>query len=300
MIPDEYSKYEKTVTVTVVNFANTWGNKAANIAKMKQMVGLAAQFGSNIILFPEMSLSGSECGEDVGARTGSCRMHREAAEPIPGPSTLELADLAKKLSIYIIVGMPELNTVDSSIHNSAAVIGPEGILGKYRKIHVSPPPNFTEQYCIKPGLDLPVFQTKYGPIGVLICADFWYFPELARILWLKGARILFNPSATPGNRQDLVTWETATRASERLMFTATANMVGMDRTKPCCGYSTIAGPDFPRLPRVFVQCTDKDEMATATLNFERLHYHRNLLGIQKRLALDLVAREYGALAKGRY
>ena len=84
---------EDTVSIACINFKTTWGDKAANLRHMKSIAREAAGQGNDIIVFPELALTGYECGEDVGPGKHSCGMHREHAETIPGPSSLELAAL---------------------------------------------------------------------------------------------------------------------------------------------------------------------------------------------------------------
>ena len=96
---------------------------------MKRFTTEAAKQGNNIIIFPELALSGYECSEDISAENKSCQMHRELAEPIPGPSTTEMAQLAKDLDVYIIFGLPEQDRTNSDRrYISSVVIAPEGIL----------------------------------------------------------------------------------------------------------------------------------------------------------------------------
>jgi predicted amidohydrolase len=182
MIPEKYQKYEKVVSIACVSFTTIWGNKQANLEKIKKYVVEAVSQGNNIVVFPELALSGYECDDGC--------MHHTNAETVPGPSTEEIAALAKKHNVYVVFGLPEKDKKDPNIHYiSSAVVGPEGILGAYRKLHLMESP-FTETKCFKPGNDLPIFETKYGPIGIQICYDFWSFPEITRILALKGARII--------------------------------------------------------------------------------------------------------------
>lgn len=245
MIPKEYEKYEKVVTVSAVNFNPVWGDKAANLEKIKRMVTQAAQIGSNIIAFPELALSGYECGEEARRDKKPCAMHVAAAETIPGPSTEEIAKLTKELGVYVLLGMPERDAKDPDVrYISVAVIGPEGILGRYRKIAVAPPPIWTEQLCgFKPGNELPVFETRYGPIGVQICAAFWIIPEYTRILCHKGARIIFNCTGSnvgPG-KIERMPQVTSTRGNESFVYAVSANLVGKERTISYYGHSCIAG-----------------------------------------------------------
>ena len=144
--------YPETVSVACINFHTVWSDKAANLVRMKRFTTEAAKQGNNIIIFPELALSGYECSEDISAENKSCQMHRELAEPIPGPSTTEMAQLAKDLDVYIIFGLPEQDQTNSDRrYISSVVIAPEGILGAYRKIHLPPSPRFTESLCFCPG-----------------------------------------------------------------------------------------------------------------------------------------------------
>lgn len=294
-----HQKYEKTVTIACVNWSGVWGDKPANLEKIKAKVAEAAKAGVNIISFPELALSGYECGEEPRRDQKPCSMHTEAAETIPGPSTEEIAKLARELGIYVILGMPEQDDKDPKArYNASAIIGPEGILGKYRKIHLSVPPIWTETFCFKPGGDLPVFETKYGPIGVLICKDFWQVPELSRILYLKGARVIFNLAGSgvgPG-KSEFLTHITACRAAESLIYTVSSNHVGKERTSSYYGYSTIAGPSYPRVIKIFAQGGGAEEMVCATLSFESLHYWENFIDLKREVNWKLIAREYEQLA----
>ena len=298
MIPKEYDKYEKMVTISAVNFNPTWGDPAANLKKIKTTVSLASKLGANIIAFGELALSGYECGEEARSEEKPCAMHTEVAETIPGPSTIEIAKVAKDLGVYVLIGMTERDEKDAKVHyNSVAVSGPEGLLGRYRKLHLSLPPTYTEQFCFRRGNELPVFETKYGPIGVQICQDFWVFPELTRILWLKGSRLIFNCTASaagPG-RTEFMTHETSCRATENFVYAISANLVGKERTISFYGHSTIAGPAYPSFTNIFAQGGDREEIVTATLSFERLHYFTNLIDFKKIRNSELILDEFRKL-----
>lgn len=298
MIPKEYEKYERTVTVACINWSGVWGDKAANLEKIKAKVTEASKIGANIISFPELALSGYECGEEARREQRPCSMHTEAAETIPGPSTEEIAKLTKELGVYVILGMPERNDKDPKVHyNSSAVIGPEGIVGRYRKIMLSSLPIWTEEICFKPGDELPVFETRYGPIGVQICADFWMAPEYSRILYLKGARVIFNlagSAAGPG-KTEFMTTMTGARGSEDCVYTVSCNYVGKERTFSYYGHGTIAGPSSPRLTRIFAQGGEGEEIVHATLSFEALHQSRHVVDLRKKVNWKLIVKEYKQL-----
>ena len=284
----------ETVSIACINFNPAWGNKAANLAKMKAFVTEAAKQGNNIIVFPELALSGYECSEDAGDEKKSCRMHSELAESIPGPSTEEISVLAKKLDVYIIFGMPEQDLKNPAVrYISSVVIAPQGILGAYRKLHLAPWPRFTESHCFSPGDEVPVWQTRYGTIGVLICYDFYFFPELARIMALKGANLLVNTTASasgPGKAYYIVQ-QTGSRATENLVYAASANLVGEERTKTYYGHSVIAGPHHPKPAHVFAEGGETEEIVSATLSFPRLNAYRDLLDWKKGRQSKLITKE---------
>ncbi len=120
-----------------------------------------------------------------------------AAEVVPGGPTInEISAAAKKHNMVIIAPVYE-KEITGVYYNTAAVIDADGTyLGKYRKVHIPQGSSFCEKSYFRPGnLGFPVFKTKYATIGVYICYD-RHFPEGARALALKGAEIIFNPSAT--------------------------------------------------------------------------------------------------------
>jgi len=292
--------YEETVSLACINFHTEWGDKAANVAKMKTFTTDAAKQGNNIIIFPELALSGYECSENIGPEKKSCKMHQELAEAIPGPSTEEMAGLAKELDVYIIFGMPEQDKKNSATrYISSVVIAPEGILGAYRKLHLAPWPRFTESLCFFPGDEVPVWQTRYGNIGVLICYDFYFFPELARIMALKEAILLVNTTASasgPGKPYYIVQ-QTGSRATENLVYAASANLVGKERTKTYYGHSVIAGPHHPSPAYVFAEGGEAEEIVSATLSFPRLSAYRDLLDWKKGRQWQLINKEMNEVSK---
>jgi len=292
--------YQDTVSVACINFHTVWGDKAANLAKMKAFTADAAKQGNDIIVFPELALSGYECSADMHGEKKSCRMHRDSAETIPGPATEEMAALAKELDIYIIFGMPEQDKISADRRYIASVvIAPEGILGSYRKLHLAPWPRFTESLCFSAGDDVPVWKTRYGTLGVLICYDFYFFPELARIMALKEATLLINTTASaagPGKPYYLVQ-QTGSRATENLVYAASANLVGKERTKTYYGHSVIAGPHHPRPAFVFAEGGESEEIVSATLSFPRLRAYAELLDWKKVRRSQLINKELDTVLK---
>ena len=163
-------------------------NPDANREKAYAGVRTAASRGAQIICLQELFSSEYFCQvEDVD--------RFDLAETIPGPSTEQGAALAKELEIALIMPVFE-KRAPGLYHNSAAVIDASGeLLGVYRKMHIPDDPQYFEKFYFTPGdLGYQVFATRYGNVGVLICWDQWY-PEAARLTALKGAEVIFYPTA---------------------------------------------------------------------------------------------------------
>ena len=159
-----------------------------NFNQAKQKIRAAAAAGAQIICLPELFRSLYFCETED-------HRHFGLAELIPGPSTEALGLLAKELGVVIIASLFE-KRAEGLYHNTTAVIDADGsYLGKYRKMHIPDDPGYYEKFYFTPGdLGYKVFATRFGKVGVLICWDQWY-PEAARITALKGAELLFYPTA---------------------------------------------------------------------------------------------------------
>jgi len=115
--------------------------------------------------------------------------YEAAAEPVPGPSTEYFEQLAKQHDLYIVAGLVERD--EHLIYNVAVLIGPEGMVGKYRKVCL---PRGEHDTGVQPGTDFPVFETRFGKVGMMVCYD-GFFPEPARELTRKGAEVIAFPVA---------------------------------------------------------------------------------------------------------
>ena len=184
-----------------------------NLTKAIEKVKEAAAQGAQIVCLQELFRSLYFCDvEDYE--------NFKLAESIPGPSTDALSEVAKELGVVIIASLFE-KRAQGLYHNTTAVLDADGTyLGKYRKMHIPDDPGYYEKFYFTPGdLGYKVFKTKFATIGVLICWDQWY-PEGARITALKGAEILFYPTAIGWHRdQDIDTndeqyqaWQTIQRS----------------------------------------------------------------------------------------
>ncbi|MEI7769540.1 MAG: carbon-nitrogen hydrolase [Chloroflexales bacterium] len=161
---------------------------AANMAGAVAGVRAAASQGAQIICLPELFRSRYFCQSEE-------HVNFALAEPVPGPSTEVFCALARELGVVIVASLFE-KRAEGLYHNTAAVIDADGsYLGKYRKMHIPDDPLFYEKFYFTPGdLGFKVFPTRFGRVGVLICWDQWY-PEAARLTALRGADLLFYPTA---------------------------------------------------------------------------------------------------------
>lgn len=232
-------------------------NPALNHAKALLKIGQAARRGAKIICLQELYRTLYFCQKEE-------HKYFDYAEAAEGPSIQDLARLAGKLKIVLIVPFFERRAA-GVYHNSAAVIDADGsVLGLYRKMHIPDDPNFYEKFYFSPGdLGFKVFKTRYGRISVLICWDQWY-PEGARIAALQGAQILFYPTAIGWHDADKKAaldqkkaWETIQRshAIANGVFVAAPNRVGREGKLNFWGRSFISGP----FGNVLAQAGEKKE-----------------------------------------
>ncbi len=193
----------------------------------------------------------------------------DIAETIPGPTIELMAGIAKKHRMVLIVPIYE-REMAGVYYNSAAVIDADGTyLGKYRKNHIPHTNQFWEKFFFKPGnLGYPVFDTRYGKVGVYICYD-RHFPEGARLLGLHGAEIVFNPSATvAGLSQYLWKLEQPAHAVANGFYMGCSNRVG---TEAPWNIGKFYGTSYfvnPRGEFLATGSEDDDELVTAELDLD--------------------------------
>ena len=258
------------ITVGCVNFESVPQDKAATLEKILQTTRDAAHQGCDLVVFPELALDTWGSCDDCAREHRPCSWHLEHAELAHGPSAEAVATLAREIGIHVIYGFEERDEDDAGVlYNAAAMITPDGLLGTYRKVHLGIP---LETDRFTPGTSLPVFETRLGPIGIQICYDFYNNPELSRILTLKGARLLVNPtgrSDLPRGGENL-RHATLVRAQENLVYAASANRVGTSGDATWAGNSVIGGPAFPGFGTVLAEAGRAEELIVATLNFTQL------------------------------
>jgi N-carbamoylputrescine amidase len=160
---------------------------AANLEKAAARVEEAAKKGAQVVCLPELYRSHYFCQREDAALF-------DLAEPVPGPSTERLAAVARKAGVAVVVPIFE-KRAPGLYHNSAVFLDGGAQVGLYRKMHIPDDPAFYEKFYFTPGdLGFQAVDTGAGRIGALICWDQWY-PEAARLTALKGASVIFYPTA---------------------------------------------------------------------------------------------------------
>ncbi|TCD48669.1 carbon-nitrogen hydrolase [Chlorobium sp. N1] len=233
------------VTIALVQSSCTADPKE-NLRKALSGIREAAAAGAKII-----------CTQELFSSLYFCQTEEyepfDLAEPVPGPTTAVLQELAGELGVVIVASLFE-RRARGLHHNTAAVIDADGrLLGRYRKMHIPDDPGFYEKFYFTPGdLGYQVFRTRYADIGVLICWDQWY-PEAARLTALKGAEILFYPTAIGWaageesqevRRSQLAAWKTIQQSHSVAngVFVAAANRVGREGDLEFWGNSFVTDP----------------------------------------------------------
>lgn len=201
-----------------------------------------------------------------------------------------LSSLAADLKVVLIAGLFEKRAA-GLYHNTAVVIDADGTyLGKYRKMHIPQDPGYTEKYYFTPGdLGYQVFRTKYADIGVLICWDQW-FPEAARLTAMKGAELIFCPTAIgfdPDNKsaeereESHAAWQIVQQghAAANACYLAAINRVGFEKSPDgnggiqFWGGSFVANPSGQLLEKA---STEEEENLLCSIDLSRIEEIHNI------------------------
>lgn len=233
--------YSNNVTdgpvAAVVNMPGVWGDKQANIDAMEKFIIEAGEKGVDILVFPETVLTGYEWKKpenDPYYQESGVAMQVALAETIPGPTTNYFSQYAKQYGMYIIFGMTEkedepiYDMTDGGtekVYNSAAILYPDGTIDSYQKMHRA---GYESKWSVCG--DTPyMFETQWGKIGIDICRDGHFYPELGRYYAAMGCTMLIHPTATTGNP-----WYRETRIGSYTdrdgMAAITCNLLGPDGT----------------------------------------------------------------------
>lgn len=217
------------IKIAAVQMDFTLGDRATNLANMLARLETAAQAGARLVVFPECGL------------TGYCFESRAEAlphaEPIPGPSVAKLSEACRRLNVHAVMGMLEAD--GERLFNACVLVGPAGLVGSYRKIHL---PFLGVDRFTTPG-DRPfaVQAAADMRIGMNICYDS-SFPEAARILTLLGADLIVLPTNWPPGAECMASYAVNTRAMENHVYYLAVNRIGSERGFTFIGRSKICAP----------------------------------------------------------
>ena len=219
------------VRIGVIQLQNELCAKEANLAKAIELVREAVAKGAKIVCLPELFVTGYNLGV-FGEKLS------ELSEGLTGPTITAMRRLAKELEIYIIAPISMQMRSSFPLENNAVFIDDKGdVIGVYSKNHLF---GDEPKYFVSNG-EYPVFDTKYGKVGIMICCDN-NFPEPARILALKGAEVIFMPAAWRVNEEDLWKLLISSHACENNVFIAAANTYCEMDDLYLFGHSKIVDP----------------------------------------------------------
>jgi len=265
---------KEKIKVALAQISCKQGNKAENIKKIESQVTKAKQQGAELVIFPELSLTGYTMRDQI----------YELAETIPGHSTTILERLAQKTGAYIVFGMPELSEkTQATVYNAAVLVGPDGFIGKYRKMYLPTHSVFEEKRYFRPGYQTAVFETELGKIGLIICYDI-FFPEVSRLTRLKGAQLIVCISASPATRRTFFETLTAARAIENTAFLAYVNLVGIEDGLQFWGGSRLVGPNGKTLVQAKY---DEEDLVIGEINYADIRPTETFVPILKDLRPEL-------------
>ena len=272
-------KVKKEIRIALIQMSMET-DTSRNLKKAKELVVQAAKNDAKIICLPEMYKSLYFCQKEE-------HEFFKLAEKLDGESFQEFSKIAKKFKSVIIVPIFEKRT-NGLYHNSLIVIDEKGELsGFYRKMHIPDDPLYYEKFYFTPGdTGFKSFKTNYGNIGTLICWDQW-FPEGARLTALKGAEILFYPTAIgwhPSEKEKYgdaqrESWITIQRshAIANGVFVAAVNRVGFEKVDENSDGIIFWGSSFICNPQgnIIAQASeDKEEIIFADIDFSKVDIYR--------------------------
>lgn len=286
---------ENQVRIACLQMEPRVGEKDKNIACSLGMIDQAAAAGANLVVLPELCNSGYVFNTRQEAH--------ELAEEIPdGPTCQEWVGAAARHKMHIVAGIAERER--SSLYNAAVVVGPEGVIGTYRKNHLWA----AENLFFEPGnLGVPVFHTDIGRVAVAVCYDIW-FPEIFRLAALQGADILCVPTnwvpmpEQPPGLPKMSNILAMAGAHANSMFVAAADRIGTERGQPFIGSSLVVS--HTGWPIAGPASEDHAEMLIADANLSDARRKRNWNDFNQVLRdrrIDLYAENLGAnITRGWY
>jgi N-carbamoylputrescine amidase len=236
---DTATTASRPLRIAVAQYAPSVGDPEHNLTAATHWARAAADAGAQLAVLPELATSGYTF-------TSEAEAERLAEVPGEGPVTSALATICAQSGMHVVIGVDERGA-GGARHNSAVVVGPEGVVATYRKLHLF----HDEQTWFTPGEDLPVVDLPWGRLGMIVCFDIW-FPEPTRALALAGAEVIACPTNWVSSFKRQVYDErgwcqgdymAVARAAENGAVVACADRIGEERGLRFLGASIIVGAD---------------------------------------------------------
>jgi len=261
------------------------GDREENFRRIATWLQKAVDQGAELTVFPECSLTGY-CFESVEEALPH-------AETVPGPSTQRLAGICRELRTYVVVGLLEQD--GRRLFNACTLIGPEGVIGNYRKVHL--PFLGIDRFTTPGDRPLQVWPAGEVRVGLNICYDA-SFPEAARVLALAGADLIVLPTNWPPGAECTADFVVQTRAHENNVYYMVIDRVGTERGFKFIGHSKICAPNGRLLAAAL---HDHEELLIAEIDPAQARQKR-IVRVPGKHEIDRFADRrpemYGALVEG--
>ena len=252
----------KNIRIAAVVFNSPVNNIDNNLERTVRWVKTAKTEGADFICFPELNVTGYTTHEDI----------KGVAQPIPGPITRDLSNLAIQEKIVILAGMAETDTRGGGVFASHLVVKPDRTVDVYRKLYISPP----EQAVFKPGNRVPLFDMHGVKFGIQLCYDA-HFPELSTHMAVNGADLIFishaSPRGTPEEKYRSWMRHLPARAYDNGLFVIACNQTGKNKKGLSFpGIAVVIGPSGEVIDK---DVTGREGMLVADLKVKDLARVRN-------------------------
>ncbi len=221
----------REIKLALVQIEPKLGDLKSNLDYVIEKTRSSAAEDADIVIFPELALTGSDL-QALGHKVIDIALEK-GDQPIQ-----RLCQLAGEEEIYLAIGFIEKRRIPGVLYNSVAFFGPDGsLIGTYAKTHLFS----TENISFHSGPSIDVFKTEYGRVGPMICMDIGY-PEVARILSIQGAELLFSSSAWITDDEDMWELSLRARALDNVVFVAGVNRTGKEGSWEFIGQSMMVDP----------------------------------------------------------
>ena len=250
----------RKLNVGIIQLGSKLGDVNYNVAKAVKLIKEAADKNANIVCLPELFATGYNMGV-LGDRTIdiSIQYYNFIFN--------QMSEAARQNNVYVIAPFAEIRDLPGIVYNSVFLFDDKGKkVGSFAKTHLWG----LDKLYFKEGSDYPVFDTKYGKIGLMICYDI-EFPEACRSLCLNGAEIVFVPAAWRVEEEDMWDLYAAPRALENLLFVVAVNQVGIQGDLHFFGKSRICNPRgkvITQLPK------DEEQVVVTTIDLDDVNKYR--------------------------